>query len=362
MAGVAARPLLAAVLALSSSLVSPAAEPVVGFMKPLQRRAHTARRASTEEDVEVEGENLTREEDGSVRLGSSKLIYDPNKGRFYEKEVEEICREEFCARDEKTGEPILLTVKEKERIFLDCIQSYYYSGRQILTDDDFNKLKEDLIWEGSKVAILNRNETLFLSAMSAYLKGQPILSDAEFDELKRGLKETQSPIAVSTEPRCYVDTGICTVTFQEDKWRKGILYVPGVLMTLTLWLVLSYELLEPLRYVNPIISIGLGSPLVYYASRYLTENVFFNDPLIAYGPCPACSAPNRIYFGDILSVEGPKETAEITCRTCGAEATVTRATLRAVTFPKTEGEDAGAPAGKKAAPKKKAAVSADDDE
>ena len=44
--------------------------------------------------------------------------------------------------------------------------------RQILADDDFNKLKEDLIWEGSNVAYLNRNETLFLSAMSAYLKGE----------------------------------------------------------------------------------------------------------------------------------------------------------------------------------------------
>lgn len=42
-------------------------------------------------------------------------------------------------------------MKEKERIFLDCIQSYYYSGRQLLGDEDFNKLKEDLAWEGSPV-------------------------------------------------------------------------------------------------------------------------------------------------------------------------------------------------------------------
>lgn len=45
------------------------------------------------------------------------------------------------------------------------------AGRQLLTDEDFSQLKEDLIWEGSKVAYLNRNETLFLNAMSAYLKG-----------------------------------------------------------------------------------------------------------------------------------------------------------------------------------------------
>ena len=43
--------------------------------------------------------------------------------------------------------------------------------------------------------------------------------------------------------------------------------------------------------------------MIYWSSKYFTENVFFNDPLIAYGPCPACSSENRVFFGDILGVE-----------------------------------------------------------
>jgi hypothetical protein len=39
------------------------------------------------------------------------------------------------------------------------------------------------------------------------------------------------------------------------------------------------------------------------SSKFFTENVFFNNPLIAAGPCPSCSYENRIYFGDILGVE-----------------------------------------------------------
>ena len=39
-------------------------------------------------------------------------------------------------------------------------------------------------------------------------------SDAEFDRLKSSLRESGSVVAVSTEPKCYIDTGICTVTFQ----------------------------------------------------------------------------------------------------------------------------------------------------
>lgn len=46
---------------------------------------------------------------GKLRLGESKLVYDPRTGRFSEAQIEEICREEYCAIDEKTGQPILLS-------------------------------------------------------------------------------------------------------------------------------------------------------------------------------------------------------------------------------------------------------------
>ena len=49
-----------------------------------------------------------------------------------------------------TGEKILLTREEKERVFLDCIQSFYYSGGKnsaMLSDEQFNLLRNDLSWE-----------------------------------------------------------------------------------------------------------------------------------------------------------------------------------------------------------------------
>lgn len=76
--------------------------------------------------------------------------------------------EEFCLRDKESGEIILLTKvirllllcssdeatdslnclqEEKERIFLDTIQSYYFSGRTALSDKQFDRLREDLSWE-----------------------------------------------------------------------------------------------------------------------------------------------------------------------------------------------------------------------
>jgi len=45
------------------------------------------------------------------------------------------------------GQKILLTREEKERVFLDSIQSYYYSGKSTLSDAQFNLLRNDLSWE-----------------------------------------------------------------------------------------------------------------------------------------------------------------------------------------------------------------------
>jgi len=67
--------------------------------------------------------------------------------------------------------------------------------------------------------------------MQAYMKGKPVLSDQEFDELKQLLKESNSKLAVSTEPKCYVDTGVCKITWQKDMIRSQSLYVPAVLIS-----------------------------------------------------------------------------------------------------------------------------------
>jgi len=40
-------------------------------------------------------------------------------------------REEFCAVDQKTGKPIVLSVAEKERVFVDALQAYFFDGRQV---------------------------------------------------------------------------------------------------------------------------------------------------------------------------------------------------------------------------------------
>ncbi|VEU37723.1 unnamed protein product [Pseudo-nitzschia multistriata] len=272
-----------------------------------------------------------------VTSARKELKFDDKTGRFFETDIDlEECipEEEFCTIDEDTGSKIRLTVAEKERIFLDALQSYYATGRQLLSDEDFDLLKEDLQWNGSDVVVVNRQETAYLAAMEAYLKGQPIMDDAEFDKLKEELKESGSKFAVDTEPKCYIDSGVCKVTLQEDKFRSNLLYLPAGLTLSVVWLGLAFELIEPFIRVNPIILFALGLPLIVDGSKKITEELIFTDKLIAYGPCPSCEYENRIYFGDILGVEGFGDEGSVKCPNCKTVFTVQRKTLRASTLPK----------------------------
>ena len=84
---------------------------------------------------------ITLQADTKDDIAADKLIFDNNSGRFYESKIEEMCEEEFCLIDTDNGKNILLTREEKERIFLDSIQSYYFKGQNGLSDVQFDKLR-----------------------------------------------------------------------------------------------------------------------------------------------------------------------------------------------------------------------------
>jgi hypothetical protein len=203
-----------------------------------------------------------------------------------------------------------------------------------LDDEEFDLLKEDLQWNGSSLVQMNRNEAKYLAAMQAYLNGEPIMGDSEFDALKATLKEEESQFAVSTEPKCYVDTGICTVTLQEDFFRTNLLYLPVGSILFLGWLGIGFEIIEAIIRINPLLLIALGAVPIANGTKFITDNYIFINNKIAYGPCPSCEAENRVYFGDILTIKGFEDVAEVKCPNCKTEFSVQRNTLRASTIPK----------------------------
>jgi len=293
-------------------------------------KAFVPLRMSTEE--KTDSENAV-----TVKSVSKKdILYDDKTGRFFEGGASAECipDEEFCILDDETGGFVRLTVEEKERIFLDSLQSYYSTGRQVLKDEEFDLLKEDLQWSGSKMVQMNRKEAKYLTAMQDYVKGKPSLSDEEYDQLKADLKEEKSKFAVDKEPKCYIDTGICKATLEEDKFRNNLLYLPAGTVITLLWLALSFEVISPLVALNPLILLALGSPLIYKGAAKVTDEYLFQDAKIAYGPCPGCEREQRVYFGDVLFIEGYQAEAKYKCKSCKQFITIQKNTLRASTIPK----------------------------
>jgi len=266
-----------------------------------------------------------------IRAAEEKLIFDTKEGRFFEADIAKLCEEEFCLVDGDTGKPILLTKDEKERIFLDCIQSYYATGKNVLPDDQFDRLKEDLSWEGSALVTLSRNETLFMNAVQSWSKGKAILSDKEFDDLKISLRESGSKIAAAEPPQCYTETGVCKVTWTKDQLKTSSLYVPATFALLLVVLALDVEI-PLLGSINPLIQIALAAYPISTISKQVTENFLFKDPLVAKGPCPKCGVENRLLFGDVLGVKGDEDESTVKCTNCKAELTVKRQTLRVSTL------------------------------
>ena len=60
----------------------------------------------------------------------------------------------------------------------------------------------------------------------------------------------------------WMAAGICSVTWTKDNVRQAVSYLPIAAVLTVLYSVFSYEL-TPLKYVNPVFGLTLGSPLIY---------------------------------------------------------------------------------------------------
>ena len=80
----------------------------------------------------------------------------------------------------------------KELIFLDCLHNYYFEKRSLLEDNDYNSLKDQLTWEGSVMSSMKSEEAHFITAVASNSKGIQIMSDDEYNKLKSKLQSSNS--------------------------------------------------------------------------------------------------------------------------------------------------------------------------
>ncbi|GLT90957.1 hypothetical protein SLE2022_088710 [Rubroshorea leprosula] len=224
----------------------------------------------------------------------------------------------YCSIDKKEKK----SVGEMEQEFLQALQAFYYEGKAIMSNEEFDNLKEELMWEGSSVVMLSSDEQKFLEASMAYVAGQPIMNDEEFDELKMRLKMEGSEIVVEG-PRCSLRSRKVYSDLSVDYLKMLLLNVPATVIALGLFFFLDditgfeitylLELPEPFSFIFTWFA---AVPFLVWLAQSLTK-VVVRDSLILKGPCPNCGTENVSFFGTILSVSSGGSTNTIKCSNCG---------------------------------------------
>ncbi|XP_037493130.1 PGR5-like protein 1A, chloroplastic isoform X1 [Jatropha curcas] len=227
---------------------------------------------------------------------------------------------QYCSIDRKEKR----SIGEMEQEFLQALQSFYYEGKAIMSNEEFDNLKEELMWEGSSVVMLSSDEQKFLEASMAYVSGKPILSDQEFDELKMRLKQEGSEIVVEG-PRCSLRSRKVEPDLFDYLKDVPVGMSPATVVALGLFFFLDdltgfeitylLELPEPFSFIFTWFA---AVPLIVWLAQSFT-NAIVKDFLILKGPCPNCGTENLSFFGTILSVSSGGVTNMVKCSNCGTD-------------------------------------------
>ncbi|KAL2902283.1 PGR5-like protein 1A chloroplastic [Bienertia sinuspersici] len=227
---------------------------------------------------------------------------------------------QYCSIDKKEKK----SIGDLEQEFLQALQAFYYEGKAVMSNEEFDNLKEELMWEGSSIVMLSPDEQRFLEASMAYVSGNPILSDSEFDELKQKLKMEGSMIVVEG-PRCSLRSRKVYSDLTVDYFKMFLLNVPAAVVALGLFFFLDdltgfeitylLELPEPFSFIFTWFA---ALPAILWLSQAITK-LIVRDFLILKGTCPNCGAENLSFFGTILSVSSGGTTNTLKCSDCGTQ-------------------------------------------
>ncbi len=209
-------------------------------------------------------------------------------------------------------------------------KAFYYDGTPTMSNEEFELLKEELTWEGSKVAVLSGDELRFLEASLAFQAGKPVMTDAAYDALKVSLRAADS-FVTQQGPRCSLRSKRVFANARPDYLKMTALNLPAAVLTLAALFALDdvtgFEITKLVELPEPLgilVVWGFVLPIVYVIASAIT-NVVVRDPLILKAPCPNCGAPTQSFFGEILTVAGNKAGAEVACGACGSKLQFDRA-------------------------------------
>jgi hypothetical protein len=205
-----------------------------------------------------------------------------------------------------------------------ALQAFYIDGKSKMTDEEFENLKEELLWSGSKVAVLSSKEQRFLEATMSFNSGKPILNNEEYDKLKAELKEEGS-VVVQAGPRCSIRSRRVYSDATPDYLKMTLLNLPAALVVLavvfTIDDITGFEITRAIELPPPFSILflwGFVFPVIYVISTSIT-NLILPDALILTADCPNCGTKNQAYFGGIFNTDKRDKETISECTGCNSD-------------------------------------------
>ena len=248
-------------------------------------------------------------------------------------------------------DPSSCSLADLELMYVDALWNYYNGGKFTLSDEDYDRLREELNWQGSGFPTLRRYEIEFVQAAISYSRGAPIVDDEKYEELKRRVKaagkrtdvtalllfvkgkelldEAEFELLGNEMKKLGIDVGIrgatCTLSATSPALENdtgSVITMYSALAAVPLAVGLAPSILLGLLgvHIPGGLSVGFAVALCLILTAKLINYTNLQNAEILVGSCPCCEMPIKQFFGG----EKPATTFEHKCSACGTSCVLNR--------------------------------------
>ena len=252
-------------------------------------------------------------------------------------------------------DPSSCSLADLEMMYVDALWNYYNGGDFTLTDEQYDRLREELNWQGSGFPTLRRYEVQFVEAAISYARGDPKVSDKEYEELKRkvkaaGKRDDVTALLLYTkgqqllEPEQFnqlrdemsklsIDVGLRGATCTLSNTSADLIADSGTVTKMYAALAIVPSLIGIVPYlgatvfgvdVPPAAGLGFAATIALGLTSMIVNYTNLQNATILTGQCPCCEEPIKQFFGG----ENPATSVDYKCPVCGTESKLDRVELK----------------------------------
>jgi len=252
-------------------------------------------------------------------------------------------------------DPSSCSLADLERLYIDALWNFYNGGSFTLSDEQYDRLREELNWQGSGFPTLRRYEVQFVEASIAYARGEPVVTDEEYEDLKRkvkaeGKRDDVTALLLYTKgqelldpaqflrlkdemAKLDVDVGLrgatCTMSKTSDKLTSDSSAVTKMYLAIgavpTVLGLTPYVLGSIFGFDIPFTAgVGFGLTVGALLTASIVNYTGLQNAEIVKGECPCCENEIKQFFGG----ESPENSVDYKCGVCGTTSKLNRTTMK----------------------------------